>query len=274
LFANQSYRECVDVFCDLLEGKVRDIAFPAIRVTSGSDAESILPPDIRGSMAKQSSRGHPRAKRTSDSNFFYQLSRSEYAKILFSREHRALFFGKSVKKGDFEALKDTWELAFSLGDREAHGDRSAYFREKSSEILGVLIEVPRICEILDQTAVELLTSREFTYDKRPSIVGRFSTPDDCRLESKEITIPAKDGERILRILLAYLSRGRREVLPFEGLFVVSGAHIEWQIAILQTLIKRGWVELDNSFGITITKRGLDEFAKLQRQTQTTLESST
>jgi len=53
-----------------------------IKCIHGKITNSIIPKDIQERL-KEKQRGHYRTKRSLEENFFYDISRSEYTKILF-----------------------------------------------------------------------------------------------------------------------------------------------------------------------------------------------
>src|SRR2546428_2375404 len=142
LFLAQGYREVIDKATEMLESAIRENVYPAMRAVWGETAFDRLPPDVRSTVLKLPERGHPRTRRDRDVNFLYDVTRSEYSKILFETTVYRTVLGNMIDARGKEKLKDTLELGFSLTDRTAHRDRAAYFREHATEIGNVLQAAP------------------------------------------------------------------------------------------------------------------------------------
>jgi hypothetical protein len=74
-FINQNYRDTVDIVCELLEEKVRDIGFTSIISIWGDKMDQIIPSDILNNLPESGTKGHPRTKRALDKNLFFDISR-------------------------------------------------------------------------------------------------------------------------------------------------------------------------------------------------------
>lgn len=155
LFLSQQYSDCVDKICESMEFKVRDIVYPALRCCFGDRYLSFLPEDIKDRL-NQPPRGHPRAKREHEANFLYDISRSDYSKVIFMRSLRGVVFPTKTSNDEIERLNNDFSLLFSLGDRAAHKDKASYFRQHSTEIGDALKSAPRMLEILNQLGSRFL----------------------------------------------------------------------------------------------------------------------
>lgn len=263
LFINHSYRETVNLINKVLEEKVRDVFYPLLKVIWGENWLEIIPPDIKEKLEQKEVRGHPRAKRPPDINIFYDISRSEYGKILFQRRYRKQIFGEDIRDIDFSSMKDNWELAFSLGDRESHRDRSVYFREHATEIGDVLRILPVICERFLDMVKRMLYSDEFKYEKKSGgrLVGQYIIEG---ISTSIITIETNDAKRIMKSILSSISRNPRSAIPLDRILIVDGITIDTQIAIINAMIKRGLLEISKTTFLTITDKGKDSLKDLHK----------
>lgn len=264
LFVNQSYKDAVDVICEILEEKARDIGFPVIRTMWGDSYAEMIPQDITEKLPQVEERGHPRVRRARYANFFFDISRSEYAKILFQRRYRRVIFGSQVKDIHFKQMKDIWEIAFSLGDREAHRDRPKYFREHATEVADVLRVLPIICEHFLVIVERLLDTLEFKYEKHGNmIIGRYVL-DDQTLVPKEIRLGERSVQRIMKTVLSSLARNPREAIPMERILIVEGEPIEAQVAFVNAMIRRRLICIAPTTHLEITETGKNTLKDLQK----------
>lgn len=254
LFLNHSYMETVDVICELLEEKVRDIGFSVIRTIWGEKWSSIVPSDISEKLSKLEIKGHPRAKRALDTNFFYDLSRSEYGKIIFQKQVRRAIFGE-IKNIDFTRMKDMWELTFSLGDRKAHRDRPKYFREHATEIADALRVLPLICEKFLVVVERFLFSMKFQYEKQGNLlIGKYML-EDLPIQPAKIITKEKSAKRIINTILSSLERNPREAIPLHRLLIVEGESLEAQVAMINAMIWDGLININSILWLKITEKG-------------------
>ena len=146
-FFSQGYSDVVDGVDTNLERNIRNVVYPCIRAIWGNEALKVLPSDISSKIKDLPDRGHPRTKRPNDVNCFYDISRSAYPKVLFTKPIEKALFTYILNETDLKKLRENLELAFSLADRTAHKDRESYFREHATEILDILKTFPWILEI-------------------------------------------------------------------------------------------------------------------------------
>jgi hypothetical protein len=260
LFLDNSYRETVDIICELLEEKAREIGFIIIKSIWAEDWKIVMPEDLKN--INLESRGHPRTRRSPDANFFYDISRSEYSKIIFQKKLRKIIWGRDMSDNDFLEMKNIWELAFSLGDREAHRDRPTYFTFHATEIADVLRYIPKICERFLIAVESLLTEINFNYEKfGKQIKGKYFIEGLTSYKNPEIIIDEKEAKRIINTFLTSFDRYPREIIPLQQILIVEGASTESQIAILNGLIqKRNVLLIKNK--LEITDKGKNELKQL------------
>jgi hypothetical protein len=262
LFINQSFRDVVDIVSEILEEKVRDIGFVVIRAIWGEKFEDIIPPDIRKDLNKIEARGHPRTKRLPDINFFYDISRSEYSKILFQKQCRRVIFGDDITTAEFDQMRNIWELAFSLGDRQSHRDKKSYFREHATEVGDVLRALPSICERFLMIAERYLHTLKFSYEKSGKfIVGKFPLEGLASINPQEISIDNKNAQRTMRTILSSIERHPREAIPLSSILITEGELLENQIALTNAMINRGLMNLQPNMVLEITEKGKEALKK-------------
>ena len=155
-FLAQGYIDVVDAVCSSLEKNIRNIIYPCLRAVWGNEVIKIIPSDVANKINNLPNRGHPRTKRSNDVNFFYDISRSEYPKILFSNLIQKALFMDMLNETDLKKFREILELAFSLDDRNSHRDRESYFRTHATEILDILKGFPWILEIFHNLTLKFL----------------------------------------------------------------------------------------------------------------------
>ena len=267
MFLSQRYAGSVDALCGLVEAKIRDVVFPSIRCGLGPRAVSLLPEDIRQKIAQV--KGHPRAKRLPDLNFLYNISRSEYAKVMFQRELHKLIFGDLLEPKVAGEVKDSLELLFSLGDRGAHRDKPTYFREHSTEIVDCLKMAPRVCELLNRVADRLLTGTEFhlrTVDEK-TLVYSFGTKANL-FENQQMD--ANAVEAIVFEILQGLESGPLVLPPLEIWIGTLHCEPEQAIAILRGCVENQSVQVERptegvGLRYSINVKGMNRLSTLRRR---------
>jgi len=267
MFLSQRYAGSVDALCGLVETKIRDVVFPAIRCGVGPRAVSLLPEDIQQKITQ--TKGHPRAKRLPDANFLYNISRSEYAKVMFQRELQRGIFGVLLEPEVAPEVKDSLELLFSLGDRGAHRDKPTYFREHSTEIVDCLKMAPRVCELLNKVADRLLTGPEFqlrTVDEK-TLVYSFG-PKANRFENQQMD--ANVVEAIVFEILQGLESGPLTLPPLENWIGTLHCESEQAIAVLRGCVENQLVQLERPtegfvLRYSINVKGNNKLSSLRRR---------
>lgn len=267
MFLSQRYAGSIDALCGVVESKVRDVIFAAIRCGLGARSVSLLPDDIKQKITQ--TKGHPRAKRSPDQNFLYNLSRSEYAKVVFQRDLCKIIFGDLLDSKAVIEVKDSFELLFSLGDREAHRDRPAYFREHSTEIVDCLKMSPRVCELLNKVADRILTGPDFRLRKVDEKTLAYSFGLKANLFEDQ-RVDTAVVEAIVFEILQGLESGP-VVLPPLDMWVGSlRCEPEQAIAVLRGCVEQQSVQLERikeGFGLeySITTKGMEKLASLRKR---------
>lgn len=173
-FFSQGYSEVVDGICTNLEKNIRNVIYPCMRAIWGNEVLKVLPSDISIKIQDLPTRGHPRTKRPNDVNFLYDISRSEYSKVLFSKQIEKVLFSDIMNKTDLNKFKENLELTFSLGDRIAHKDRESYFRGHATEILDILKVFPWILEIFHNLTLKFFITCDIDlYNKDERLFAKF-----------------------------------------------------------------------------------------------------
>lgn len=275
-FLGQQYQVVVDKLGELVEGKIRDVVHVALRCAVGGRVLSLIPPDIRDHL-KEPPRGHARAKRESERNFLYDISRSEYSKVIFSRDVRKFLFVPMPNADELDSLKNTLELLFSLGDRASHNDRPTYFRDRATEIGSVLQWVPRFCELLNEVAKRLIMGIEFSAEKSESdVVFKFGAVSSGFLESR--LSPTEVHSLVLNIL-DRLEGGDILIPPFDPPLLNFGDSPEEGLAGMRACKLQGLLSLlpmKGGFGFiaSMTGEGKTRLARIRKtQTQSRPEMS-
>jgi len=274
MFLNQQYKEVVDKVSEIIDSKIKDVAYIALLCAFGPKLLSMLPNDIKEKL-KGELRGHPRAKRPLDQNFFYDLSRSEYSKIVFNTQCKNIFFGDLTPGWEYDRMKDSMGLLFSLADRESHKDRPSYFRDHSTEIADVLKNAPRLCELFNKVMTRLLMGPEFTS-------SRIKEGEAEHLEfgfgSKAVSfcthrLNGQQVEEILFKLLEKLEDGPQTIPPLEEwLTTVFPINPTSVIGILRVSIKQDLIKIERvsesfGFSISLTEKGEQRLKMLRPRFQ-------
>ncbi len=207
-----------------------------------------LPPDVKATVQKLPERGHPRTRRDRDVNFLYDVTRSEYPKILFETTVYRAVFGNIIDARGKEKLKDVLELGFSLTDRTAHRDRAAYFREHATEIGDVLQSTPSMLEVFHSICRRFLAECSFEYERRgeEAIIGRFLAEEKLPVPSKPIQVSAKDATDLWRFTLERLASKELQVSALGSVCASPNALPETQLVVLRALVKRKFVDVGRS----------------------------
>lgn len=267
MFLSQEYPETVDKISKLIELKIRDTIYVMLRCAYGPKALSFLPEDIRDNIKKSAPRGHPRAKRLPDDNFLYNVSRSEYSKIIFYSQNKKMIFNNSLTDDELKKIKDSLELLFSLDDREAHNDRPSYFRDHSTEIADVLRMAPQLCEMLNRTVTRILKDSRFSLKQINSDKLEFSFGPSNESYSTHY-IDAPQVEASMFELLELIDCSSLTLPPLESLINRSYTTPENTIGLLHASIDQGLItaeqHADNfGFDISLTEAGKKKLKALR-----------
>jgi len=232
----------------VLEAKIRADCFVAMRVVWGDSAFDKLPVDIRSSIERLPDRGHSRTRRPRDANFFFDMSRSEYAKVLLDGNINKAVFGELLLPADRQKFRDALQLAFSLDDRRAHRDRGSYFKDKATEIGTVLGEIPWVLEVLHGVADRFLRLAQVTYTHAGEdyLEALFLPAEQTALSPRRVTVQGKEAQSLYWHLLQRNSEGPRVVSDLANICQSSSSTPEAQVLVLRMLLKRGLLAVATS----------------------------
>jgi len=267
-FLALQYMETVDKLSEIVDYKIKDVVYVALRCAYGNRAVHYLPADIQERLRRLQPRGHPRLQRPADSNFFYDVTRSEYPKIVFNAAIRKLFFGSGLKDPEYAKLKDLTELLFSLADREAHRDRPQYFRQHGTEIADALKVAPKLCELLNELIEQLLRGAGFEAKK----VGQISLEFRFGPASEGYALHAmheSEVEAMMFEILSTLETGAETIPPMDRFAAGFHAPPEHLIALLRMSVEQGLLaetvgRQDFGIELSITEKGKQRLDALRK----------
>lgn len=271
---SQQYATTVDGLCELFEKKIRDIIYLAMRCAAGPSYDLWIPSDIKSKLGAPI-RGHHRAQRLSDRNFLFDISRSEYSKVIFQRPLRQLFFGPDATDDDLASLKNSFELLFSIGDRLSHRDRPSYFRDHATEIGDALKAAPRMCESLNSLLAKLVAGDGFAFRKAEGTEA-VVTFGPSQAGFREIRVPKVDLDNEAFEVLSLLDGDVIRVPPVDRFLGAQQVCPEVTLAALRACHVRGYAKYDGEPRVgthkwTITAEGLKRLAALRQSRQRTPE---
>ncbi|MGC8483898.1 MAG: hypothetical protein ACP5OE_09685, partial [Thermodesulfobium sp.] len=245
-FLSQGYIEVVDGICSRLERSIRDAIYPCLRTIWGSEIINVIPSDIINKINVLPDRGHPRTKRPNDVNFFYDVSRSEYSKILFSNKIEKALLSDIMNENDRKKFRETLELAFALDDRNSHRDRESYFRNHATEILDILKDFPRTLEIFHILTLKFLIKCDINLQKKnDSLLAQF-LPQMANVIHQKIHIIPK--EVVNECMKEILNSAATNVLVIENLTTFFGSYKpnpEITISIFRAALKLGYLKVSD-----------------------------
>lgn len=242
-FNQFAYKDVVDGVGELLEARIRANCFVALRVVWGDSAFDKLPVDVRTAIEKLPERGHARTRRPRDANFFFDMSRSEYAKVLSEGNISKAVFGELLSPTDRQKFRDALQLAFSLDDRRAHRDRGSYFKDKATEIGGILGDMPWVLEVLHKVVDRVLRTAEVTYTHMGTdyLEAVFLPSEQSSLSPRQVVVQGKDAQNLYWLQLQRIGEGPRVVSDLASICQSSSSSPEAQVLVLRMLLKRGLV---------------------------------
>jgi hypothetical protein len=264
-FLSQQYQSAVEKIGELVEGKIRDVGFTAMRALWGERAQTVLPVDVRDHL-KEPRRGHPRAKRPSDRNFLFDVSRSEYSKIIFNREVRRALFEGLVSGEESDELKNQMELLFSLADRDAHIDHPTYFREHATEIGTALQVCPRMCDLFNQLATRLVEGNDFKIERKADCIEFRFTQSQPLASSHRLSGP--EIETLVKAALDRLEGGDFFIPPFEAPLLSIHNNPETALGILRACKEQDLVSINPlpamfGYRASMTEKGRERLTRLR-----------
>jgi energy-coupling factor transporter ATP-binding protein EcfA2 len=261
-FLSQAYEEVINGVCLAIEKTLRDVIYYCMRALWGNNSFQILPDDVRKRIQELPERGHTRTRRDSDINFLYDVSRSEYSKILFMKDISRGLFSDWMKSNDLENLKYLLELSFSLDDRRSHRDREEYFRAHATEILDILKGLPWVLEKFHELIGQFFFESEISLNSsdtelhvqfKPFMQGSSKTID--------IVVEKKTVKEISQKILELLADRNQRLDITAPLFVEISYEPELFLAVFRALLLQKFVEPKINKNlltvISITQKGRD-----------------
>ena len=261
MFASMKYREVLDGVTDILENAIRENVFYVLRAVWGEKSIERLPSDVRSNISRVPNRGHPRARRGNDDNFLYDISRSEYSKVIFETGVYRAVFGNLLNSQSKSDFKERLELAFSLSDRERHRDKVSYFREHSSEIGDVLRSTTFILDIFQRMCDRVIISGTFEYERQgeEAILGRFFPDENLSPPPEVLRVSGKEALDFGRYLLETLLARDIVVKRLGSVCGNNNLTSEKQLTVLRAFLKRGLIRVNQSISfplsLSITEEG-------------------
>lgn len=264
-FFSQGYSQVVDGIYTNLEKNIRNVVYPCMRAFWGNEVLKVLPPDISAKIKDLPTRGHPRTKRPNDINFFYDISRSEYSKVLFRKPIEKALFSDILNETDLKKLKENLELAFSLADRTAHNDRESFFREHATEILDILKTFPWVLEIFHSLTFKFFVKCDIElYNQEGVLSAKFLPQYFNALHQKTWIIPKEDLNEYTKDLLN--SVAFNDILIENPVQFLGTSKFEPEIvlSIFRTILKQGYLKCTGeelpSIRVSITNSGKELLA--------------
>ena len=240
-FGQFSYRQVVDGVAELVESRLRTNAYISLRAAWGDAAFDRLPVDIRTSVERLPDRGHPRTRRGRSANFLYDVSRSEYSKILFESNLNRCVFGPSHSAMEKSRLRDSVELIFSLDDRRAHRESGEYFKDHATEIGACLGALPWILESFHEVSMRLLKDGGVSYTQLGAdyVEGKFFATDGLTPPPVNIRIPTPDIASLRSLFLRRCEQSPIVIQDSSNICLSSTTSPEIQALSLRSLVTTG-----------------------------------
>ena len=265
-FFSQGYSEVVDGVSTNLEKNIRNVVYPCMRALWGNEALKVFPSDISAKIKELPNRGHPRTKRPNDVNFFYDISRSEYSKVLFTKPIEKAIFTDILNETDLKKLRENLELAFSLADRTAHKDRESYFREHATEILDILKTFPWILEIFHSLTFKFFVECDIElYNKEEVLYARFLPYYYNALNQKTWSIQREIINDYMKDLLNSVASSDLTIENPVQFLGASKYDPEIALSIFRAAVKRGYLKCTGHeilpIRVTITDYGKELLTK-------------
>lgn len=243
-FHNLNYKNAIDKSRELAESAIRNNMYHALRAVWGDQYQKAIPSDIQKSLDGLTSRGDPRIKRDPDINFLYDVSRSEYSKILLDHIVYSAIFSDILNKYDKQKLTNFLSLIFSLGDRKAHEDRTSYFSLHASEIRDAIQSLPWFLEVLHNVVFKFISECKFEYEiVNSGIEAKFLEGVAQNFKPRKIDIDDKEARKILIYYLEFLSARNITIDSLESVCSKPNTEPEAQIAILRIISETSLINI-------------------------------
>lgn len=265
-FFAQAYSEVVDGVSTNLEKNIRNVVYSCMRAIWGNEASRILPSDISAKIKDLPTRGHPRTKRPNDVNFFYDISRSEYSKVLFSKPIEKAMFSDILNETDLKKLRENIELTFSLADRTAHKDRESYFRGHATEILDILKTFPWTLEIFHSLTLKFFVTCDIELDNKEGVLFAKFLPQHFNvLHQKTWKIKKDVINEYMKELLNSVALNNLIIEKPAQFLGASNFDPEIALSIFRTALKQGYLKCNSEetppIRVYITNSGKELLAK-------------
>ncbi|QRF75326.1 hypothetical protein Thermo_00822 [Thermoplasmatales archaeon] len=256
------YENIVDGLARLLEEVIRNNVFFVMRAIWGERVMESLPTDISDKLKNLKVQGQMNVKRGPSFNFLYDVSRSEYSKIIFySKVYPALLLDDYDKEERLK-IKHYMELVFLLDDRHAHRDEKSYFSEHANDIADALRNAPQVLEIFQDLAKKYLSTVpvEFlTSDK--SLKVKF-LPKSSSISSSEFTVTKAELKLFSKNILEAILFKEKPVESISDAFLLIRGSPEQLIGTFRALLSKGFLEVFSEQFRPIVIRITEEGKKL------------
>ena len=267
LFLDQSYAEVADKMTTLMEERFRETVFPALRAIWGDKATKLLPKDLIDEIGRAGERGHPDLIRSTHPNFLYDISRSEYSKVLFTGDiYKALLGSRNNTPQEKERIKKSFELASSLNDRVAHRDEASYFADNAVNIGATLAFLPDFLEKLTEVTMDFLNGIEIEIsitevETEKYVKAIFVPKVTLSYASVPILLPASEAEKLSVKVLRILEEKEIYTNSLSEVCLLEPRPPEVSLSIMRNLFSKDMISLSNSqffpIIISLTKTGKD-----------------
>lgn len=267
LFLDQSYAEVADKMTTLMEERFRETVFPALRAIWGDKATKLLPKDLIDEIGRAGERGHPDLIRSTHPNFLYDISRSEYSKVLFTGDiYKALLGSRNNTPQEKERIKKSFELASSLNDRVAHRDEASYFADNAVNIGATLAFLPDFLEKLTEVTMDFLNGIEIEIsitevETEKYVKAIFVPKVTLSYASVPILLPASEAEKLSVKVLRILEEREIYTNSLSEVCLLEPRPPEVSLSIMRNLFSKDMLSLSNSqffpIIISLTKTGKD-----------------
>ncbi len=270
LYHNQNYKISVEKSRELAESSIRNNIYHAMRAIWGSEHRKNLPKDLQTRLDTTVPKGPKRLSRGPDINFLYDLSRSDYSKVLLHSPIYRAIFSDMLNDYDKRKLTEFLSLTFSLGDRTAHDDRASFFSQHASEIRDSIQTLPWFLEIMHDVAIKFVSKSHFEYNfngegiKATFIKGQFHD-----IEPSEITIEETEAKGLLRYYLEYLYNRDITIDSLESIASKPNTEPEFQIAVARIISESSLIDIKSdpiSLNVmSITQKGKNRLGELNEK---------
>lgn len=246
LFHNMNYKSAADKTKELAESAIRNTIYHALRAVWGDEYQKTIPKDIQKGLDGLTTRGEPRVQRGADVNFLYDVSRSEYPKILLDNVVYSAIFSDILNKYDKQKLDNFLTLTFSLGDRKAHEDRGTFFSSHAIEIRDSLQSLPWFLEVLHRVVYKFISECKFEYQiSDTGIKAMFLEGTRQNFKPSLISINDKEAKKILRYFLDFLSIRNLTIDSLESICSKPSTEPEFQIVVLRIICDTSLINIKN-----------------------------